>query len=272
MRAWPPDRSGEAVAVLTDAFHAYPVMRYIIAEAGEAYDRRLHGLIGFFVAGRVLRGNPILAIEDGGRAVAVATLTPPGEQKGPAGFPERREALWRELGAAARARSEKLVEVWERLAVPGPQYHLNMLGVRRSHAGRGLGRLLLDAQELIAQHFGLVYQVAGANLEGMTHEQSLAQPSPGGNCANWILGHITNVQNGVMQLLGEKPVWESAQLERAGNDPITGPSRAIDWSTLGDRFLGSRERVWRRYPPFPTTSWPSPFRIRLAAPAAVPSC
>jgi len=30
-------------------------MRHIIAEAGEDYDRRLQLLIGFFVAGRVLR-------------------------------------------------------------------------------------------------------------------------------------------------------------------------------------------------------------------------
>jgi uncharacterized damage-inducible protein DinB len=45
-----------------------------------------------------------------------------------------------------------------------------------------------------------------------------------------------------MELIGEKPVWESDQLERAGFDPIQGPERAIDWDTLRDRFLGSRER------------------------------
>lgn len=100
----------------------------------------------------------------------------------------------------------------------------------------------MNVQEAIAQHFGLMYKVAEANLEGMTHTQSLAQPSPGGNCANWILGHLTKVQNGVMQILGEKPVWENDQLARAGFDPIIGPADAIDWDTLRDRFLGSRER------------------------------
>jgi uncharacterized damage-inducible protein DinB len=100
----------------------------------------------------------------------------------------------------------------------------------------------MNMQDAIAQHFGLMYTVAAANLEGMTHEQSLAQPSPGGNCANWILGHLTNVQNGVMRVLGEKPVWECDQLARAGSDPILGPADAIDWGTLRDRFLGSRER------------------------------
>jgi len=100
----------------------------------------------------------------------------------------------------------------------------------------------MNTKEAIAQQFGLMYKLAATNLEGMTPEQSLAQPSPGGNCANWILGHLTNVQNGVMRLLGEKPVWESDELARAGFEPITGRQVAIDWDTLRDRFLGSRDR------------------------------
>lgn len=151
VKLWPSSRSEEAVATLADAFHDYSVMRHIVGEAGDDYDRRLHLLIGHFVAGRVLRGNPVLAIEDGGRAVGVATLTPPGEQKEPAAFPALRDALWYDLGGAARTRFEGLVAIWERLAVPGPQYHLNMLGVRRSHAGRGVGRRLLEAVHEISK-------------------------------------------------------------------------------------------------------------------------
>lgn len=100
----------------------------------------------------------------------------------------------------------------------------------------------MKQQDSLSQHFGLMYQTAGANLNGLTHEQSLAQPAPGGNCANWILGHLTNVQNGIMSLVGEPPVWESDQLQRAGFEPITGRSEAIDWDTLRERFLGSKER------------------------------
>lgn len=100
----------------------------------------------------------------------------------------------------------------------------------------------MKIQDAVSQQFGLMYQVAAANLEGVSLEQSLARHSAGGNCANWILGHLTNVQNGVMQLIGEAPVWESDQLARAGFDPITDPAAAIDWHTLRDRFLGSRER------------------------------
>jgi len=100
----------------------------------------------------------------------------------------------------------------------------------------------MKTQEIVAQHFRLMYQTAAANLDGLTQEQSLIQPSPGGNCANWILGHLMNVHNGVMNLVDEKPVWESGQLARAGEDPITGPTNAIDWNTMRERFLGSKER------------------------------
>jgi uncharacterized damage-inducible protein DinB len=100
----------------------------------------------------------------------------------------------------------------------------------------------MNAQQAVAQQFELMYRVAAANLEGMTQDQSLIQPSSGGNCANWILGHLTNVQNGAMQLVGEKSVWDSDQLSRASFDPITGPAKAIEWNTLRERFLGSRER------------------------------
>ena len=97
-------------------------------------------------------------------------------------------------------------------------------------------------QEMLARHFELVYDTVELNLDGMTHAQSLTRPDGGGNCANWILGHLVNVHNGLMQVLGEDPVWESDQLARAGFDPIESPEGAIEWDTLRDRFLGSRKR------------------------------
>ena len=100
----------------------------------------------------------------------------------------------------------------------------------------------MKAQKSLAQQFGLVYQAMEHNLQGMTQEQSLVRPTRGGNCANWILGHLTNMQNRVMQLIEEPPVWESVQLRHAGFYPITDPGEAIDWDTLRRRFLGSRER------------------------------
>ena len=100
----------------------------------------------------------------------------------------------------------------------------------------------MKTQQSIAHQFGLVYRMIEVNVESMTAGQSLAQPAPGGNCANWIVGHLTNLQNNVMRLIGEAPVWESDQLARAGWEPITGQGQAITWDTLRDRILGSRDR------------------------------
>ena len=100
----------------------------------------------------------------------------------------------------------------------------------------------MNVPQALAQQFGFVYGVIGRNLEGMTQHHSIAQPPQGGNCANWILGHVTNVQNGVMSLLGEAPVWQSEQLAHAGFEPIRSQTHAIDWDTMRSQFLASRER------------------------------
>ncbi|UCG87183.1 MAG: GNAT family N-acetyltransferase [Gemmatimonadota bacterium] len=141
----PPDRADEAVAVLCDAFHQYPVMRHVIGPAGGGYDSRLNTLVGFFVAARILRKEPILAIEDADQVAAVAILTSPGDREAPAELSGLREKVWHELGAPARQRYEALGRIWQQFAIPEPHYHLNMIGVRRLHAGRGLGGRLLDA-------------------------------------------------------------------------------------------------------------------------------
>jgi len=138
------DRAEEAVAVLCDSFHDYPVMRYVIGEVGDEYVKRLHSLIGFFVAARFSRGEPVLSVSDNGRAVAVALVTLPGERESPEALMDRREAVWQELGAAARGRYEAMGKSWQDLAIATPHFHLNMIGVSRAYSGRGLGRLLLD--------------------------------------------------------------------------------------------------------------------------------
>jgi uncharacterized damage-inducible protein DinB len=94
----------------------------------------------------------------------------------------------------------------------------------------------------LEQSFALVYQTAEANLADLSPEVSLARPEGGGHCANWILGHLVKVHNGVMEVLGEDPVWEDERLDRVDRGPIEGPDDALDWEALRERFLGSRER------------------------------
>jgi hypothetical protein len=76
-----------------------------------------------------------------------------------------------------------------------------------------------------------VYYNLGAlkmNLEGLTHEESLVQPQPAGNCLNWIVGHILANRAGILALLGQGPVWkeEDALPYQRGSESLTDPVRA----------------------------------------------
>jgi len=141
----PADRAGEAAAVLANAFFEYPVMRYIIGPVRDRYSPRLHELMRFFVAARYCRGEPVLAVSEHERAVAVAIMTTPFQPEAPTSLAVHREKLWKELGQEARSRYESMGRCWNQFTVQEPHYHLNMIGVLKSHAGSGYGRLLLDA-------------------------------------------------------------------------------------------------------------------------------
>ncbi len=96
---------------------------------------------------------------------------------------------------------------------------------------------------LLAHQLRVVHVVVSQNVDGMTPEDALLQPPGGGNCANWILGHLVNVHNGLAGTLGVEAVWEDPSLERAGPEPITGAEGAIDWHTMLGRFAAAEERI-----------------------------
>ena len=153
-----PSARAEIVSVLCEAFHEYPVMRFVIGDDGErlaagpigseqleAYERRLYSLVDFFVQARLSREEPVLGVTQSGRLLGAALVTPPGERGLPETLAQHREQLWSELGGAARERYAAFVRATSTFTIDRPHYHLNMIGVRRAHAGRGLARRLLDA-------------------------------------------------------------------------------------------------------------------------------
>ena len=151
VRRLSPDRGADVARVFCDAFRDYPVMRFIVGPGHADYDARLARLIELFVQRRVRQGAPVLGIEDAGQLVGAATMTPPDE---PAFLDEvltLADNVWRDLGEDARARHAAYVDVTRPFATPARHHHLNMIGVRRSHAGLGFARPLLEAVEEIAR-------------------------------------------------------------------------------------------------------------------------
>jgi GNAT superfamily N-acetyltransferase len=140
----PPARAEDIIDVLCDAFFDYPVMRYVLGTAPD-YAERLRTLIGLFVGVRVVRNDLMLGVEDdAGTLTAVALVNLPGDRVVPPSFERHREAVWAELGEAARARYDAYGTASRALNPVEPHHHLGMIGVRRSHHGQRLGRALLD--------------------------------------------------------------------------------------------------------------------------------
>ena len=68
------------------------------------------------------------------------------------------------------------------------------------------------------------------NLEGLSHEESLGTPEKGGNCPNWVVGHLAVAYDNLLEGLGAETVLSpdqktpyergSAPLDRAHARPF----------------------------------------------------
>lgn len=92
--------------------------------------------------------------------------------------------------------------------------------------------------------FGYNHYAIGVNARDLTHEESLVGPEPGGNCANWVLGHIVQNRGAVLALLGEKPVWSEAEGEpyKRGSKPIA-TAAARPFPEIVEALDRSQERL-----------------------------
>jgi hypothetical protein len=71
--------------------------------------------------------------------------------------------------------------------------------------------------------------VVRLNSDGISHDDSLVQPHPGGNCFNWVLGHLVAIYGEALPLLAQQPVRPREELShyQRGAAPITGVAEAI---------------------------------------------
>lgn len=144
------EQADAATDVVGDAFRHYPVPRYVLGEDSPDTDAQMARLIRFFVLARALRREPILAVDHDGRLGGVALVSDPAGPPSPDELAVLREQTWSVLGAEPRRRYEHFGNVCKRFHVDEPHLHLNILAVRRSLHGKGLGRRLLDAVHALA--------------------------------------------------------------------------------------------------------------------------
>jgi len=102
----------------------------------------------------------------------------------------------------------------------------------------------MDA-ETLRHMFSFATRALGANLDGFTEEEALAQPPGGGNCVNWIVGHIIVHRNHMLRALGHEAVWGAdadARYDR-GSPPVTGADDALPLAELTGALERSRDAV-----------------------------
>jgi uncharacterized damage-inducible protein DinB len=99
--------------------------------------------------------------------------------------------------------------------------------------------------------FEVNHYAIGANARDLTHDESLLEPHPGANSANWVLGHIVQNRGSILQMVGEKPVWNeqdgevykrgSRPLERKAAKPYPELLQALDLSQ--ERLMAGLNRL-----------------------------
>ncbi len=85
---------------------------------------------------------------------------------------------------------------------------------------------MIDASDLVGA-FARNASVVKAQTEGLTNADGLIQ-FPHGNCLNWVIGHIVEGRDGVLELLGE-PRAAGAAVERyqRGSEPVAGEEEVV---------------------------------------------
>ena len=99
--------------------------------------------------------------------------------------------------------------------------------------------------DMLRHQARLTHGAVRMNVEGLTHEDSLLQPEPGGNCLNWVVGHLLFVDQRMLGRLGQTPVLPLTDLARyeRGSDPIQDPADALDLATLIAAWNESLPRI-----------------------------
>lgn len=95
--------------------------------------------------------------------------------------------------------------------------------------------------DCLVDHFSLSYRVAHRNFDGISHDESMVQPQPGGNTVQWIARHLVGTRDRFLPALGQRPVV-SAPVETLRLEELIAA-----WSESQDRLItGLRDLTERQ--------------------------
>ncbi len=96
----------------------------------------------------------------------------------------------------------------------------------------------------LAKMYEISYGATNRNLEDVSNDESLVRPAPGGNCLNWVLGHVVLYRSTVLKLVGRQPVFEGEQAKPyvRGSHP-DGTERYLDLATLRGMLSDTQQEL-----------------------------
>lgn len=98
--------------------------------------------------------------------------------------------------------------------------------------------------EVLIEQARVVHRIVRMNTDGLTEEDSLVRPEPGGNCLNWVVGHLVCVYDAVLPALAQEPVMSKEALQRydRGSKPLLEPAEALPLTKLLDAWDEASQR------------------------------
>ncbi len=99
--------------------------------------------------------------------------------------------------------------------------------------------------ELLAVQLGYNNYAFHKNTDGVSHEESLAQPHPGGNCLNWVVGHLASSRDLLRGVLGLEPTLGEGEhpVYARSAEPLTDAEKAERFERLTAAFAQDRDDV-----------------------------
>jgi uncharacterized damage-inducible protein DinB len=80
----------------------------------------------------------------------------------------------------------------------------------------------------LAEAFARNLEVIQMQTDGLTHEDSLVQPPFHGNCLNWVLGHLAQYRDLILEMVGAAPAMgEAGERYRRESEPVMGDGPGV---------------------------------------------
>ncbi len=100
-------------------------------------------------------------------------------------------------------------------------------------------------REALLTQLGYTYYATLENLRGLGHEDALVTAEEGGNCINWVLGHMVNTRNVMLARIGAAPVMDEAgrALYGRGSKPLSPGSDHPTLDTLVELLEASQKTL-----------------------------